>query len=31
MLSANDGVTGIIRLKRDATLTQKGTPMQKAL
>ncbi|MBC3785727.1 hypothetical protein [Spirosoma utsteinense] len=31
LLSANDGVTGVIRLKRDATLTQKGTPMQKAL
>lgn len=31
LLSANDGVTGVTRIKKDATLTQKGTPMQKAL
>ncbi|MGF7218619.1 hypothetical protein GGR92_004798 [Spirosoma lacussanchae] len=30
-LSANNGVNGIIRVKSDATLTQKGTAMQKAL
>lgn len=31
LMSVNDGTTGIIRLKRDATLTQIGTPMQKSL
>lgn len=29
--SVNDGVNGIIRILNDATLTQLGTPMQKAL
>ncbi|OJW75712.1 hypothetical protein [Spirosoma sp. 48-14] len=31
LMSVNDGVTGVIRIKRDANLTQIGTPMQKAL
>lgn len=31
LMSVNDGNTGVIRIKRDATLPQIGTPMQKAL
>ncbi len=31
LLSANDGVTGVLRLKKDATLNQKGTAMQRPL
>lgn len=31
LLSASDGVTGVLRINKDASLTQKGTAMQKAL
>ncbi|RIV23611.1 hypothetical protein DYU11_11560 [Fibrisoma montanum] len=30
-LSVNNGTTGVLRINKDATLTQKGTAMQKAL